>query len=164
MLCFVSHSFAYLARMKLIQRWGLMRNRRFGGNVDPERTALLAVFHDAEEVITGDLPTPITYVDPQVAEAIDGLAAVAKDRLLRMVPDDLRGDDEALFFAAWEDDDAWACVKAAGKICAYLKCVEEHKAGNAEFGRTEETIRAELDAHPDRGCVRSWTPSARASA
>lgn len=174
MLGRVSHYFAYLARMKLIQRWGLMRNtlpeniqehslqvamiahalallrnRRFGGNVDPERTALLAVFHDAEEVITGDLPTPIKYFNPQVAEAIDGLAAVAKDRLLKMVPDDLLADYESLFFAVDEDDDAWACVKAADKICAYLKCVEEHKAGNAEFGRAEETLRAELDAHPD---------------
>lgn len=174
MLGRVSHYFAYLARMKLIQRWGLMRNtlpeniqehslqvamiahalallrnRRFGGNVDPERTALLAVFHDTEEVITGDLPTPIKYFNPQVAEAIDGLAAVAKDRLLSMVPDDLLADYESLFFAVDDDDDAWACVKAADKICAYLKCVEEHKAGNAEFGRAEETLRTELDAHPD---------------
>ncbi len=189
MLCPVSHYFAYLARMKLIQRWGLMRNtlpeniqehslqvamiahalallrnRRFGGNVDPERTALLAVFHDAEEVITGDLPTPIKYFNPQVAEAIDGLAAVAKDRLLRMVPNDLLSDYESLFFAAEEDDDAWACVKAADKICAYLKCVEEHKAGNAEFVRAEETIRAELDAHPDpavRAFLDTFGPSFR---
>ncbi len=185
----VSHYFAYLARMKFIQRWGLMRNtlpeniqehslqvamiahalallrnRRFGGTVDPERTALLAVFHDAEEVITGDLPTPIKYFNPQVAEAIDGLAAVAKDRLLKMVPDDLLADYESLFFAVDQDDDAWACVKAADKICAYLKCVEEHKAGNAEFGRAEETLRAELDAHPDpavRAFLDIFAPSFR---
>lgn len=174
MLDVVSHYFAYLARMKYIQRWGLMRNtmpeniqehslqvamiahalavlrnRRFAGAVDPERTALLAVFHDAEEVITGDLPTPIKYFNPQIAQAVDGLEAVAKDRLLKMLPEDLRPDYEALFFRVDEDDEAWACVKAADKICAYLKCVEEHKAGNAEFGRAEEAIRAELEAHPD---------------
>jgi 5'-deoxynucleotidase len=185
----VSHFFAYLARMKHIQRWGLMRNtqpeniqehslqvamvahalavltnRRFGGRVDPERTALLAVFHDAEEVITGDLPTPIKYFNPQVAEAIDGLEAVAKDRLLRMVPDDLRPAYDDLLFASEDDEAAWACVKAADKICAYLKCVEEHKAGNAEFGRAEEALRTELDAHPDpavRTFLEVYAPSFR---
>ena len=185
----MSHFFAYLARMKHIQRWGLMRNtqpeniqehslqvamiahalavltnRRFGGEVDPERTALLAVFHDAEEVITGDLPTPIKYFNPQVAEAIDGLEAVAKDRLLRMVPDDLRPAYDDLFFASADDEAAWACVKAADKICAYLKCVEEHKAGNAEFVRAEEALRTELDAHPDpavRAFLEVYAPSFR---
>lgn len=170
----MSHFFAYLARMKFIQRWGLMRNtnaeniqehslqvamiahmlavlknRRFGASIDPERTALLAVFHDAEEVITGDLPTPIKYFSPQVAQAIDSVEAVAKDRLLGMLPDDLRGEYEDLFFPSLDDDEAWACVKAADKICAYLKCIEEHKAGNAEFGRAEETIRAQLEASDD---------------
>jgi 5'-deoxynucleotidase len=170
----VSHFFAYLARMKFIQRWGLMRNTqveniqehslqvamiahalavlkntRFGARIDPERTALLAVFHDAEEVITGDLPTPIKYFNPQVAQAIDSVEAVAKDRLLRMLPDDLRGSYEQLFFPVEADDEAWACVKAADRICAYLKCVEEHKAGNAEFGRAEEAIRAQLEASDD---------------
>lgn len=170
----VSHFFAYLARMKFIQRWGLMRNtqqeniqehslqvamiahalavlknRRFGGRLDPQRVALLAVFHDAEEVITGDLPTPIKYFNPQVAQAVDSIEAVAKERLLRMLPEDLRDAYEELFFASEADDEAWACVKAADKICAYLKCVEEHKAGNAEFVRAEEAIRAELEAHDD---------------
>ena len=189
MLSVVSHYFAYLARMKFIQRWGLMRNtlheniqehslqvamiahalalinnRRFGASIDPERTALLAVFHDAEEVITGDMPTPIKYFSPQVAQAIDGLEAVAKDRLLKMLPADLRPDYESLFFAVDADDEAWSCVKAADKICAYLKCVEEHKAGNAEFGRAEETLRAELDAHPDpavRAFLDTFTDSFR---
>lgn len=174
----MSHFFAYLARMKFIQRWGLMRNtqheniqehslqvamiahalavlknRRFGADLDPERTALLAVFHDAEEVITGDLPTPIKYFNPQVAQAVDSIEAVAKERLLQMLPDDLRPAYDDLFFAHEADDDAWACVKAADKICAYLKCVEEHKAGNAEFGRAEEAIRAQLDASDDPAVV-----------
>jgi len=167
----VSHFFAYLARMKFIQRWGLMRNTRteniqehslqvamvahalavmsntrFGGRVDPERTALLAVFHDAEEVITGDLPTPIKYFNPRVKEAIDSLESVAKQRLSDMLPDDLRAAYEPLLFE--RDDDAvhWRLVKLADKICAYLKCLEEAKAGNREFERAEATIRASLEA------------------
>ncbi len=185
----MSHFFAYLARMKFIQRWGLMRNTqveniqehslqvamiahalavlkntRFGAEIDPERTALLAVFHDAEEVITGDLPTPIKYFNPQVAQAIDSVEAVAKDRLLRMLPDDLRSAYEELFFPVEADDEAWSCVKAADRICAYLKCVEEHKAGNAEFGRAEEAIRAQLEASDDpavRVFLETFVPSFR---
>jgi 5'-deoxynucleotidase len=185
----VSHFFAYLARMKFIQRWGLMRNTqveniqehslqvamiahalavlkntRFGAEIDPERTALLAVFHDAEEVITGDLPTPIKYFNPQVAQAIDSVEAVAKDRLLRMLPDDLRGAYEELFFPVETDDEAWACVKAADRICAYLKCIDEHKAGNAEFGRAEEVIRAQLEASDDPAVqvfLQTFVPSFR---
>jgi 5'-deoxynucleotidase len=166
----VSHYFAYLARMKFIQRWGLMRNTRieniqehslqvamvahalavvdnafFGGAVDPERTALLAVFHDAEEVITGDLPTPIKYFNPKVKEAVDGLEEVAKRRLLEMLPESLRGHYEGLFFERPEDARAWRMVKLADKVCAYLKCLEEAKAGNREFVRAEETIRAGLE-------------------
>lgn len=185
----MSHFFAYLARMKFIQRWGLMRNTqveniqehslhvamiahalavlkntRFGAEIDPDRTALLAVFHDAEEVITGDLPTPIKCFNPQVALAIDSVEAVAKDRLLRMLPDDLRGAYEELFFAAEADDEAWACVKAADRICAYLKCIEEHKAGNAEFGRAEEVIRAQLESSDDPAVqvfLQTFVPSFR---
>jgi len=174
MLGRVSHFFAYLARMKFIQRWGLMRNTqveniqehslqvamiahalavlkitRFGGDVNPDRVALLAVFHDAEEVITGDLPTPIKYFTPEVADAIGGVADVARTRLLDMLPIDQRGAYTPLFFAQEDDAEAWACVKAADKLAAYFKCIEEHKAGNAEFGKAEEAIRSQLDRHPD---------------
>lgn len=174
MLHGVSHFFAYLARMKYIQRWGLMRNTqaeniqehslqvamiahalavlkntRFGGSVNPDRAALLAVFHDAEEVITGDLPTPIKYFTPEVADAIGGVADVARSRLVSMLPSDQRSAYEPLFFAREEDAEAWACVKAADKLAAYFKCIEEHKAGNAEFGKAEEVIRRQLDEHPD---------------
>lgn len=162
----MSHIFAYLARMQFIHRWGLMRNTRteniqehslqvamvahalatidnthFGGDVDPERTAVLAVFHDAEEVITGDLPTPIKYFNPSVKEAVDGLEEVAKRRLVDMLPESLRPVYEGLFFERDEDARAWRMVKMADKICAYLKCLEEAKAGNREFARAEETIR-----------------------
>jgi len=167
----VSHFFAYLARMKFIQRWGLMRNTRseniqehslqvamiahalavltntrFGGAVDPDRTALLAVFHDAEEVITGDLPTPIKYFNPRVKEAVDGLEVVAKQRLLGMLPDDLRAAYEPLLMEQPGDAESWRLVKLADKVCAYLKCLEEAKAGNREFERAEASIRAALEA------------------
>jgi len=166
----VSHYFAYLARMKFIQRWGLMRNTRteniqehslqvamvahalaeienafFGGDVDPARTALLAVFHDASEVITGDLPTPIKYFNPRVKETVDGLEEVAKRRLLGMLPSSLQERYVDLFFERPEDTRAWRLVKHADKLCAYLKCLEEAKAGNREFARAEEAIRAGLE-------------------
>jgi len=166
-----SHYFAYLARMKYILRWGLMRNTRpentqehslqvamvahalavirnrlHGGAVDPERTALLAVFHDAEEVITGDVPTPIKYFNPKVADAMDGIRDVARERLLAMLPVPLQGDYRDLFFPASGDAAEWRLVKLADKITAYLKCLEEANAGNAEFARAEQTIRADLQA------------------
>jgi 5'-deoxynucleotidase len=166
----VSHYFAYLARMKFIQRWGLMRNTRieniqehslqvamiahalaeienafFGGTADPARTTLLAVFHDAQEVITGDLPTPIKYFNPRVKEAVDGLEEVAKRRLLGMLPDALHERYASLFFETPEDVRHWRLVKLADKLCAYLKCLEEAKAGNREFVRAEESIRAGLE-------------------
>jgi 5'-deoxynucleotidase len=166
----VSHYFAYLARMKFIHRWGLMRNTNseniqehslqvamiahglavienafFGGSVDPDRTALLAVFHDAEEVITGDLPTPIKYFNPEVKEAVNGLETVAKQRLLGMLPESLQPHYRTLFFEQPEDDGAWRMVKLADKLCAYLKCLEEAKAGNREFARAEEAIRRNLE-------------------
>lgn len=166
----MSHFFAYLARMKFIHRWGLMRNTRreniqehslqvamiahalavierdrFRRDVDPARAALLAVYHDAEEVITGDLPTPIKYFNPQVKTAVDGLEVVAKERLLGMLPDDLRNAFAPLFFEREDDRAAWRLVKAADRICAYLKCLEEAKAGNGEFAHAEAKIRAGLE-------------------
>ena len=165
----VSHFFAYLSRMKYIVRWGLMRNTRaeniqehslqvamiahglavlgnvrHGRDVDPERAALLAVFHDAEEVITGDLPTPIKYFTPEVASAVGDIEGVAKDRLLAMLPEDLRDAYRDLLFAEPDDAVARRFVKAADRICAYLKCVEEAKAGNSEFVRAEQAILDDL--------------------
>ncbi len=185
----VSHFFAYLARMKFIHRWGLMRNtrqeniqehslqvamvahalaviarERFERDVDPDRTALLAVYHDAEEVITGDVPTPIKYFNPQVRTAVDGLAVVARERLLGMLPEDLRGAFTPLFFESADDRDAWRLVKAADRICAYLKCVEEAKAGNGEFAHAEATIREQLERETDpvvRTFLDEFVPSFR---
>jgi 5'-deoxynucleotidase len=162
----VSHFFAYLARMKFIHRWGLMRNTRAENiqehslqvamvahalallhnervarvAIDPERTALLAVFHDVDEVITGDLPTPVKYFNPQVREAVGELAGVARSKLLGMLPPELRPHYQPLLKAEAPDAEAWRLVKHADKICAYLKCVEEGKAGNREFERAEATL------------------------
>jgi 5'-deoxynucleotidase len=167
----VSHYFAYLARMKFIHRWGLMRNtrteniqehslqvamiahalavlenERLGRDaIDPDRTALLAVYHDAEEVITGDMPTPVKYFNPQVRDAVDGLEVVAKRKLLGLLPEAMRPQYEALYFARSEDAAEWRLVKLADKLCAYLKCLEEAKAGNREFERAVETIRRDLE-------------------
>jgi len=186
----VSHFFAYLARMKFIQRWGLMRNtsseniqehslqvamiahalallqnERLGRQaVDPARTALLAVFHDAEEVITGDVPSPIKYFNPQVRDAVADLGVVAKHKLLEMAPPDLQAAYEPLLFAREEDAEAWRLVKLADKLCAYLKCVEEAKAGNREFERAEASIRRDLEAVGDPDLARfmaTFVPSFR---
>ena len=171
----MSHFFAYLARMKFIRRWGLMRNtrpeniqehslqvamvahalavlhnQRVGSDsVDPERTALLAIYHDADEVITGDLPTPIKYFNPQLREAVGELAVVARRKLLAMVPPELRAVYEPLLVPNVADEAAWRLVKHADKICAYFKCLEEGKAGNREFERAEVAILRTLQALED---------------
>ncbi|MEJ2667149.1 MAG: 5'-deoxynucleotidase [Deinococcales bacterium] len=166
-----SHAFAYLARLKFILRWGLMRNTRpentqehslqvamiahalaviadrlYGRDVDPDRTALLAVYHDAEEVITGDVPTPIKYFNPVIADALEGIGTVARERLLAMFPEALQDDYRPLLMPRRDDAAEWRLVKLADKVAAYLKCVEEAKAGNEEFSRAEQAILAELSA------------------
>ena len=165
----MSHFFAYLARMKFIQRWGLMRNTQpeniqehslqvamiahalaliknkfFAGAVDPERTAILAMFHDAGEVITGDLAAPIKYFNPQIKAAYGEIERVANQRLYQMLPEELKPDYYPLFFHQAEDGEQWELVKAADKISAYLKCVEEIKAGNQEFIQAEKALRATI--------------------
>lgn len=160
--------FAYISRMKLIRRWGLMRNtqpendmehsmqvvmlahgmgaianRRFGARVDLGRIALLAAYHDASEVITGDLATPIKYFNPDIKRSFHAIEDIACDKLASMLPDDLRGDYLPLLRPD-TDSREWRIVKAADKLSAYLKCLEELKAGNAEFARARETIAAQL--------------------
>ena len=165
-----SNFFAYINRMKLIRRWGLMRNiqpendlehtmqvvmlahgigaianRRCGAQVDLGRIALLAAYHDAPEVITGDLATPIKYFNPEIKRAFGEIEQVAARKLTAMLPDDLRADFEPLL----TPDEAcreWRIVKAADKLSAYIKCVEELKAGNSEFARARESIARQLAA------------------
>jgi 5'-deoxynucleotidase len=165
----MSHFFAYLARMKFIQRWGLMRNTRpeniqehslqvamiahalaliknklFNGQVDPARVAVLALYHDVSEVITGDLATPIKYFNPKIKTAYNEIEEVAGQKLFNMLPEQFKADYYSLFFSADEDHENWTLVKAADKISAYLKCVEELKAGNQEFSKAKRAIKTEI--------------------
>lgn len=166
----MSHFFAYLSRMKFIQRWGLMhnvhaeniqehslevsmiahalaviKNKLFGGGINPERVAVLAMYHDTSEVITGDLPTPIKYFSPEIKQAYRQIEFVANERLHSLLPDELKEDFEALFFPEENESELWKLVKAADKISAYLKCLAELKAGNQEFARAKEMLRQSID-------------------
>ena len=170
----MSPFFAYLARMKHILRWGLMRNARgenvqehsmqvawvahalavienryFGGDYDAEHVMALAAYHEAGEVFTGDLPTPIKYYNPDIRQAYQRVEQVAEQRMLDMLPEVMRSDYDALIHqdrAAPEHQ----LVKAADRICAYLKCVEEGQAGNREFDRARQEIAEDLAARPEK--------------
>ena len=169
----MSHLFAYLSRMKFIKRWSLMRNtypesvqehsqrvaviahalatirnRLHGGRLDAARTALLALYHDAGEVLTGDLPTPVKYFNPDMRAAYGRIERAAAERLLAMVPAALQGDYQPLFREDASDREHWELVRSADKLCAYLKCLEEVAAGNREFARAEQTLRATVEAIP----------------
>ena len=168
----MSHNFfPMIARMRYINRWGLMRNtqpeniqehshqvavlahalaviqnRYFGGQVDPGAVAVAALYHDASEILTGDMPTPIKYDNPDIQSAYKAVEATAEQKLLSMLPEDLRGEfEEAVTIP---DPQVRALVKAADKLSAYLKCVEERKAGNAEFRSAEEQTYAALRDNP----------------
>ncbi len=166
-----SHFFAYLSRMRLIRRWGLMRGRepeniqehshrvavlahalatlanvRHGAALRPERAAFLALLHDAGETITGDLPTPIKYFNPGIREAYGAIEESARRSLAAMLPADLAPAYAPAFEERPEDAAEWGVVRAADKLCAWLKCVEERRAGNPEFLHAERSLKAALDA------------------
>jgi len=153
-----SHFFAHLFRMKLINRWPLMRNintenvaehshqvaivahmlavierQFFGGNLDPERVATLALFHDASEVLTGDLPTPVKYFNPQIADEYKKIEAIAEQKLLSMLPPELQSVYRDYLLGECYSPAEKLLVKAADNLCAYLKTLEEITAGNREF-------------------------------
>jgi 5'-deoxynucleotidase len=165
-----SHFFAYMARMKFIQRWGVMRNTQseniqehslqaailahalaviardqFGRDVDPERVMALAVFHDASEVITGDLPSPIKHHDPELSSAYGRIEEAARERLTAMLPDDMRDVYRPLLLCKDRPQHV-QLVKAADKLCSYLKCLEELKGGNEEFTHARDAIEGEIEA------------------
>ena len=164
------HFFAYLSRMRLIRRWGLMRNTYeeniqehslqvaiiahglavirntcFNGCVNADRVTTLAAYHEAGEVFTGDLATPIKYFNPEIKQAYQAIEEFARGRLAGMLPAELHSAYAPLLFPAEKDRELWKLVKAADKICAYLKCVEELKSGNQEFAKAEKAIRTEID-------------------
>ena len=163
--------FPMIARMKYINRWGLMRNtqaeniqehshmvavlahalaviqnRYYGGQVDPGAVAVAALYHDASEILTGDMPTPIKYDNPDIQTAYKEIEAVAERKLLTMIPEDRPGDYEAA--VTIPDADGRAQATASATLSAYLKCVEELKAGNAEFKKAREQTYAALCQNP----------------
>lgn len=166
----MNHFFAYLDRMRLIHRWGLMRNtvpendmehsmqtafiahglaimakERHGRDVDPLKVLALAMYHDASEVITGDLPTPVKYMNPAIQDAYRGIERAARTQLLNMLPEDM-GASYAPLLDPDESTLEWRLVKAADRISAYLKCVYEEKMGNTDFAQAKQTIMESLDA------------------
>ena len=160
------HFFAMLSRMKYINRWGLMRNTRsenicehslevalvvhalatignqkFGKAYNPERAAMLAVLHDASEIITGDMPTPVKYHSEEIRKAYAEVEDMAVEHLVSMLPEDLRDQyREIMTMSGEEDQTLRPLVKAADKISAVIKCVEERRSGNRDFSQAEQTI------------------------
>ncbi|MFJ5317038.1 5'-deoxynucleotidase [Pectobacterium versatile] len=165
-----SHFFAHLSRLKLISRWPLMRNvrtenvsehslqvafvahalaviknRKFEGSLNAERIALLAMYHDASEVLTGDMPTPIKYYNAQIAHEYKKIEKIAQQKLIEMLPEELQQDYRTLLDDNYTSEEERLIVKQADALCAYLKCLEELSAGNAEFtlakARLEKTLQ-----------------------
>ena len=166
----MNHFFAYINRMRFIQRWALMRNsytetiqehshqvavlahalvvlrnEKFGGQVDAGAVAVAALYHDAGEILTGDMPTPIKYDNPAIRRAYKDVEAVAESRLLHMLPPELQGVYAPILTPA--DPEVEQLVKAADKLSAYIKCVEELKAGNLEFREAAAQTRAALEGY-----------------
>ncbi len=158
--------FAMMSRMKYIDRWALMRNSRnenicehslevsilahalavisntrCGNSLNVEKAALIGLYHDASEIITGDMPTPIKYYNSDIKDAFKEVEDIANSKLLSMLPEDIRTSYESIFFKQEEDKYLWKLVKAADKISALIKCIEESHSGNKEFTSAEQTIR-----------------------
>ena len=165
------HFFAYISRMRFINRWALMRNsyteniqehshmtavlahalavirnQFFDGHVDEGQVAVAALYHDAGEILTGDMPTPIKYYNPAIRDAYRQVERVAEEKLLAMLPDELRPTYSAALSPAAPE--LQQLVKAADKLSAYIKCVEELKAGNREFeSAARQTREALVEMH-----------------
>ena len=164
-----SHFFAMISRMKYIERWALMRNsekenisehslevamiahalavlgnRRLGAHYDADRAALIGMYHDANEIITGDMPTPVKYYSNEMQTLFHGIEDKAAESLLSMLPEDIREEYRGIFFPEGDDAQLKPLVKAADKISALIKCIEEEKAGNHEFDNARKTIEASI--------------------
>lgn len=166
--------FATISRMKYIERWALMRssrpenlsehalevasiahvlctigNLRYGRRLDADRAAVIGLYHDATEIITGDMPTPVKYHNRDIRRAYKDVEEAAARRLIELLPEDLRGVyEEILLPETGKNDDGekylLRLVKAADKLSALIKCIEEENAGNAEFRTARQTIRDTL--------------------
>ena len=159
-----SNFFAILSRMKYVNRWGLMRNARmeslsdhtldvvfiahalvviantyFDGTLDEGRVALLAAFHDAPEIITGDLPTPVKYFDPEIKKSYDRVEQSAKKKMISQLPEEMQLTYDGIMNAEESEDDILIkYVKAADKLSALIKCIEEERSGNHDFEKAKE--------------------------
>lgn len=163
------HFFAMISRMKYIERWSLMRNsisenisehslevavlshalavignKRYNKVLNAERAALLGLYHDATEIITGDMPTPIKYFNKDINDAFKIIEENAAIKLLSLLPEDLRVEFQGVFFKQEEDAYLWRLVKAADKLSALIKCIEEEKTGNREFESAFVSIQETL--------------------
>ncbi len=162
-----SHFYAILSRMKNINRWGLMRNtrnenlsehslevafiahslavignKRLNKGYNPDRVAVCAMFHDTSEIITGDMPTPIKYYNPEIKEAYKKIEAVAEEELISMLPRDMQEEFRDIYSP---DEESAPLIKAADKLSALIKCIEEVKMGNLEFKDAEKSTRTSIE-------------------
>ena len=165
-----SHFFAYIARMRFIQRWALMRNtvaenvqehshqvavlahalavirnEKFGGLVDAGAVAVTALYHDASEILTGDMPTPVKYDNPAIRKAYKDVEAVAERKLVEFLPPELQESYREIVSPV--DGEIEVLVKAADKLSAHIKCLEELKAGNNEFREAAAQTRKALEEY-----------------
>lgn len=165
-----SNFFALIDRMKYINRWGLMRSTRvenvqehshqtavlahalavigrehYGSTVDPGAVAAAALYHDASEILTGDLPTPVKYYNPEISAAYRKVESVSKNKLFSLLPEDLAAEYKRLLFAEEDNPGLYKYVKAADRLSAYIKCVEELKSGNTEFKKAHDQIKILLE-------------------
>ena len=160
--------FAMVSRMKYIDRWALMRNtesesldshskevaviahalavignKRFGKNYNTDRAAVLGLYHDAHEIITGDMPTPVKYDNESITTAFKAIEDAANEKLLAKLPEDFR-DDFRQLLTGEEDAELMPLLKAADKLSALIKCIEERKAGNTEFREADSSTRKRI--------------------
>lgn len=161
-----------MSRMRFIDRWSLMRNtfrennaehslmtafiahglavienEKFGGSFDACKIGMIGAYHEASEVITGDMPTPIKYFSPEMRDAYKSVESVARETILATLPDELRGEYDGIINATPEE---YRLVKYADKLTAYIKCVEETANGNSEFKKASKTIEKELRAYKSK--------------
>jgi 5'-deoxynucleotidase len=164
-----SHFFAYISKIRWIQRWGLkrntvnenvmehswevatishclalLRNRLYGGNIDANAVATAALYHDCTEVITGDMPTPIKYHSKAIKEAYKAIERSAEQELLQLLPEALQTDYSAMLIEDNIDPEIKALIKAADTISAYIKCQAEITSGNIEFNQAAKDIAQRL--------------------
>ncbi len=168
----MSAFFSYMSRMKYIERWSLMRstvkenimehseqtaqiahalaiiaNKLYSKNVNLLKVVEIAMYHEASEVLTGDLPTPIKYNNPEIKSAYKAIEAIALKKLLDMIPIEIKEEYRDILITDTSSYE-YKLVKAADKLCAYIKCIEEMTSGNREFARAEVIIQRELDEYP----------------